>query len=57
MDGAVALQLNAAPPGGDPQPVLLVVDRHDPLSSAALGEEGVEAADAEDAHPGEVLAK
>ena len=60
MDGAEplpALQLNA-PPGGDPEPILLVVHRHDPLGPPALGEEGVdavEAADIEHAHPGEVL--
>ena len=59
MDGTealTALQLSA-PPGGDPEPILLVVHRHNPLGPPALGEEGieaVEAADIKDAHPGEV---
>jgi hypothetical protein len=40
MDGAealCALKLNA-PPGGDPEPILLVVHRHDPLGPPVLGE-------------------
>jgi hypothetical protein len=43
MNGAEALpalQLNT-PSGGDPEPVLLVVDRHDPLGRPALRQEGV----------------
>jgi hypothetical protein len=46
-----------SPPGSDPQPVLLVVDRHHPLGPAALGEERVEAiepTDIEHAHPGKI---
>jgi hypothetical protein len=38
MDGAEplpTLQLNA-PPGGDPEPILLVVHRHDPLGPPPL---------------------
>ena len=60
MDGSEALpalQLDA-PPRRDPEPILLVIDRHDPLGSPALGQEGVEtveAADIKDARSGEVL--
>jgi hypothetical protein len=54
---APALQLNG-PPGSDPQPILLVPPPRPSRPSPALGEEGVdaaEAADTEHAHPGEVL--
>jgi hypothetical protein len=60
MDGAealCALELDA-PSGGDPEPVLLVVDRHHPGGPSVFGEkrvEAVEAADVEHAEPGEVL--
>ena len=60
MDGSEALpalQLDA-PPRRDQQPILLVIHRHNPLGSPALGEEGietVEAADVKDARSGEVL--
>ena len=52
-----ALQLDS-PPGSDPQPVLLVVHRQDPLGPATLGEERVEAiepTDVEHAHPGKIV--
>ena len=47
----------SAPSGGDPEPVLLVVDRHHPLGPWPRRgtRKAVEAADVEHAHPGEVL--
>ncbi len=60
MDGTEALpalQLQT-PPVSDPEPILLVIHGHDPLRRPPLGEEpleAVEAADIEDARPGEVL--
>jgi len=61
MDGPealCALQFNA-PPGGDPQPILLVVHRHDPLGPPPLGEERVKVVEADDIEhaPGEVPGK
>ena len=62
MDGAEALAARKldAPPGRDPEPVLLVVVRNHRVGPAVLGEEGVETverADVEHAHPGEVARK
>ncbi len=36
------------PPGGGPEPILLIVDRHDPLGPPMFGEEGVEAIEGAD---------
>jgi hypothetical protein len=62
MDGAEALAARElyAPPGRDPEPVLLVVDRNHPVRAAVLGEEGIETVergDVEHAHPAEVARK
>jgi hypothetical protein len=62
MDGAEALAARKldAPPGRDPEPVLLVVDRNHPVRAAVLGEEGIETVergDVEHAHPAEVARK
>src|SRR5205823_6354297 len=60
MDGAEALpalKLNA-PPRRDPQPILLVIDRHYPIGSPTLGEERIEAIEATDIQhplPSEIL--
>jgi hypothetical protein len=54
-----ALQVDA-PPGRDPEPILLVVHRDNPLGPPTLGEERIEAVerpDVEHPHPGKVAAE